>query len=81
MLLTLVPISWEMQESVPVSMDKESKKKIKTESSILVVELKKKKKGGEKYFISVKNIYGVVLWGKKFVSVTVPGTTSHKCPK
>ena len=72
-----------MQESVPVSMDKESKKKIKTESSILVVELKKKKKkkGGEKYFISVKNIYGVVLWGKKFVSVTVPGTTSHKCPK
>ena len=77
-----------MQESVPVSMDKESKKKkIKTESSILVVELKKKKKkkkkkrGGEKYFISVKNIYGVVLWGKKFVSVTVPGTTSHQCPK
>ena len=29
MLLMLVPISWEMQESVPVSMDKESKKKSK----------------------------------------------------
>ena len=37
--------------------------------------------GGEKYFISVKKIYGFVMWGKKFVSVTVPGTTSHKCPK